>query len=75
MKIILEAIDDNLNKADGGENEIWHLIRACSGLAMVVKTQQAEIATLKAQVERLAARVGPVVADGSNLGRSKLFKT
>lgn len=47
-------------------------------LAEIVKNQQAEIAALKVQVERLTNAVpsaGPPRDDGSNRGRHKLFYT
>jgi len=41
----------------------------------IAEIQTARVDRLEAQVKRLESRNGPVVADGSNLGRSKLFKT
>jgi len=68
-------IKTHLDRIGWAENVPPGVFDAIKELIDVVETQQSEIAALKAQVERLESRAGPVVADGTNRGRSKLFKT
>ena len=57
MENIFNAISNNIDKADKGENEIWHLTRACSGLFMIAKAQQASLARQTNRIAALEAQV------------------
>ena len=63
---------DRIGWAEGVPPGVFDAIKE---LVDVVEKQQSEIAALKSQVARLESRTGPAMADGSNLGRNKLFKT
>jgi len=72
---IKNAYDAKRNLPVGADGQAVLVSATEYALVEIAAWQQSEIAALKAQVKRLEGRVGPVVADGSNLGRSKLFKT
>lgn len=47
IQAVLKDVESNINVADGGQNEVWHLTRACSGLVIVARAQQVQIDTLR----------------------------
>jgi len=64
---VLNQISENIDKADGGQNEIWHLARACSGLLSVVTNQQVQIDALRAELAEFKAQVTAAVPSAGSL--------